>query len=160
MPRINTVGAGHAGPTPLPGGFRYDTFTDPGFLKTLNRATSIIDTRIRGYRPCNEAFRALPNGRSFADVWNDARIWINFDPSRQGGRYGAQRGSNITITAYALAMGHWTVAATLVHEMAHVNGAPTNTHDAEGTLRSCLLAGLEDPNIIGAVIRASRNRIA
>jgi hypothetical protein len=160
MPKINTAASGHTGPTPLPGGFTYDHYTDEKFIKTLKRAMHIIELRIRGHNPCNEAFRALPGGRSFADVWDDANVWINFDPSRKGGRYGATRGNDVTITAYSLAMGHWTVAATLVHELAHVNGAPGTTHAAEGTLRSCLLGGLEDPNIIGAVSRASDVRVA
>ena len=119
-----------------------------------------IQGRIRGHAPCDRAFRLLPGGRTFSQVWADASVWINFDPTRRSHDYGARRGSEITITAYSLAMGHWTVAATLVHEMAHVNGASGSTHDAEATLRSCLLRGLEDPTIIGQIIQASRIRVA
>jgi hypothetical protein len=35
--------------------------------------------------------------------------------------------------------------------LAHVDGAPGNNHDAEATLRKCLLANLENPQIIGLV---------
>lgn len=104
-----------------------------------------INTRIKGNAPCDNAFRALPGGRTFAQIWADNSIWINFDPVRVAGDYGASRGKEITLTAYTLAMGRWTVAATLIHELAHVNGAPGITHQAEATLRSCLLVGLEDP---------------
>ena len=149
MPRINTAASGHAGPVPIPGGHQYLSYTDATFIATLQRAVGIIDSRIRGSSKCDAAFRALPGGRTFAQIWADNSVWINFDPSRTGGDYGATRSKEVTITAYALAMGHWTVAATLIHELAHANGAPGITHQAEATLRSCLLPGLEDPAIIG-----------
>lgn len=158
MPRINTAGSGHAGPVPIPGGHQYLPYTDPTFLATLQRAISIISTRINGNARCEVAFQALPGRRTFMQIWMDNSIWINFDPSRMGGDFGAARGKEITITAYALAMGHWTVAATLIHELAHVNGAPGITHQAEATLRSCLLPGLEDPTIIGKLTGPANSR--
>jgi hypothetical protein len=157
MAQINTPASGHAGPAPLPGGHQYLTYTDAGFLNTLRRAIHIIETRINGHRPCDRAFQALPGGRSFAQVWTDNAVWINFDPIRRQGDFGARRGNDITITAFSLAMGRWTTAATLVHELAHVNGAPGDTHAAEGTLRHCLLGGLEDPTIIGALTGRSNS---
>jgi hypothetical protein len=160
MPSVNTPASGHAGPAPLPGGHQYLTYSNAHFLAVLNSAIAIIQNKIRGYRPCDDAFRALPGGRSFSEVFTDPTVWINFDPTRRLKDYGATRGHEITITAYSLAMGRWTVAATLVHEMAHVNGAPGNTHDAEGTLRHCLLQDLEDPLIIGEIIQSTQFRIA
>ncbi len=47
-------------------------------------------------------------------------------------------------------MGRWTVAASLVHELAHVNGAPGDSHAAEATLPCCGFAALYVPTIIGA----------
>src|SRR6266849_1441035 len=143
MPQINTPKSGHVGPAALTGGHQYLTYADAHFLTALQSAIHIIQNRIRGQVPCDNAFRLLPGARTFSQVWADSAVWINFDPSRSGGDYGATRAKEITITAYSLAMGHWTVAATLVHEMAHVNGASGATHDAEGTLKSCLLSGLE-----------------
>lgn len=160
MPSINTPASGHVGPTPLPGGHRYQTYASETHLRTLRRAISIIESRITGHAPCNAAFTALPNGRTFAALWADPAVWINFDPLNNQGDFGATRGNEITITAFSLNMGRWTVAATLVHEMAHVNGAPGNTHAAEATLRSCLLSGLEDPTIIGVVPRSPRSYVA
>jgi hypothetical protein len=159
MPTINLPAARHVGPAP-PGGHKYLPYTDAGFLTTLHSAISIIDSRIKDSKPCNAAFKALPGGRTFAQVWADATVWLNFDPRRIQDDFGATIGKDITITAFSLAMGRWTVAATLVHEMAHVDGASGNDHRAEATLRSCLLQGLEDPAIIGALIRSSRTRIA
>jgi len=87
-------------------------------------------------------------------------VWVSYDPGGQGGRYGATLGNEITITAYALRMGRWTVAATLVHELAHVNGAPGTDKQAEHTLASCLLQKLEDPTIIGRIMTPSAPRLA
>lgn len=159
MPQINTPASGHAGPAPIPGGHQYLPYANAVYLATLQLAVQTINNRIRGNAVCDAAFRALPGGRTFAQVWVDNSIWINFDPSRAVGDYGARRGSDVTITAFALEMGHWTTAATLIHELAHVNGAPGNTHQAEATLRSCLLPGLEDPTIIGKLIGPANSRI-
>ncbi|MDR1528834.1 MAG: hypothetical protein LBS40_00175 [Burkholderiales bacterium] len=155
MPRINTPNSKHNGPAPLAGGHQYLPYTDALFLTTLQSAIHIIDTRIYGDARCDKAFKALPAGRTFAQIWMDISIWINFDPSRQYGDYGAKRGNDITITAFSLEMGRWTVAATLIHELAHVNGAPGNTHQAEATLQNCLLPGLEDPTIIGKLLHST-----
>jgi hypothetical protein len=160
MPSVNTPASGHVGPAPLPGGHQYLPYTNPHFLATLNSAIHIIQSRIRGQLPCDNAFRLLPGGRTFTTVWADPTVWINFDPSERVKDYGATRGKEVTITAYSLHMGRWTVAATLIHEFAHVNGASGTTHDAEATLRSCLLKDLEDPKIIGEIIQSSRFRIA
>jgi|HubBroStandDraft_1064217.scaffolds.fasta_scaffold00068_68 hypothetical protein len=160
MPSVNTPKSGHAGPAPLPGGHQYLPYTDTKFVAVLNDALAIIQDKIKGYKACDEAFKALPGGRSFSAVFMDPAVWINFDPTRRLKDYGATRGNDITITAYSLAMGRWTVAATLVHEMAHVNGAPGDTHAAEATLRHCLLKDLENPAIIGEIIQSTRFRIA
>lgn len=151
MPSINTPASGHAGPAALPGGHQYLPYSNAIFLATLKTAVSIINKRIRGNSRCDKAFKALPGGRTFEQVWIDPLIWINFDPSKVNGDFGASRGNEITITAFALAMGHWTVAATLIHELAHANGATGLTHDAEATLSNCLLPGLEDKTIIGMI---------
>jgi len=157
---INTPDTGHLGPDPLPGGHQYLTYTDAHFLATLKQAVHIIDAKIKTYKPCNDRFKDLPGGRTLLRVWTDRSVWINFDPRRRHGDFGATRGNDITITAFSLAMGRWTTAATLVHELAHVNGASGDTHDAESTLRSCLLQDLEDPTIIGAIVKSGNTRIA
>lgn len=159
MPIINIPENGHTGPGPN-SGWQWLPYTDPAYLHTLSRAFRIIDSRIKGHRPCDEAFKALPRGRTFAQVWTDLNIWISYDPKNDGQNYGATDtvgGNEITITRFALRMGHWTTAATLVHELAHTNGAPSGaSHAAEATLSTCLLHALEDPNILGSVIRASK----
>ncbi len=158
MPKINIPGSGHAGPAPN-SGFQWTAF-GPKNKKILDQAMFIIRTRIKGYKPCNKAFEALSGGRSFDDIWNDNSIWISYDPQTTAGTFGATLGNDITLTAYTMAIGRWTVAATLVHELAHVDGAPGNTAEAESTLISCLLAGLRDPTIIGAIENGGTTRLA
>jgi hypothetical protein len=155
MPKINTPESGHTGPA-ANAGWQWLPYTNAAYLKTLKRAISIIDSRIKSHKPCDTAFAALPGARGFVDVWADNSIWISYDPKNNGSDYGATNfvgGKEVTITRYALRMGRWTTAATLIHELAHVNGADASTHAAEETLRHCLLAALEDPNIIGVVER-------
>ena len=157
MPKINTPKQRHR-VNVNSARWEFKPFTDKQYLKTLKRAMDIIDSRIKGHNPCNEAFKALPGGKSFADIWKDQTVWINYDSSNKQGKYGATHRSskNITISRYALRMGRWTVAATLVHELAHVNGAPGDDTQAEDTLKSCLLNGLHDPTIIGKVTESGR----
>jgi hypothetical protein len=158
MPSINTPASGHVGPVAFVGGHSYLSYTDAAYLATLKSAIAIINNRIKSYKPCNDAFKALPGGKTLAGLWADATIWINFDPSKVVKDFGATRGKDITITAYSLRMGRWTVAATLVHEMAHVNGAGGGDAKAEDTLLKCLLHGLHDPGIIGQLLKPNPAR--
>ena len=88
-------------------------------------------------------------------------MWISFDPDRSGNKYGVTLAKkHVSITAYALAMGQWTTAATLIHELAHVNGAPSNNTQAEDTLLSCLLKNNHNPNIIGQIRSVVQKNIA
>ena len=163
MPNINTADSKHAAPG-ANSGWQWLPYADDALLITLRHAIRIIDHKINGYKPCNEAFKALPGGRTFAEVWKDPDVWISFDPKNNGRDFGATvtvGGKEVTITKYALRMGYWTTAATLVHELAHVNGADASGHAAEGTLRKCLLHKLEDPNIMGVIPKiAEGTRVA
>jgi|SRR5450631_2798019 hypothetical protein len=161
MPSINTPASKHAGPAATMG-WQWLPYTNATMLAALRRAIHIIDVRIKGSKPCNAAFKALPSGRTFAQVWSDPSIWINYDPDRIGHRFGVTHSlggtHNISITQYALSMGEWTTAATLIHELAHTNGAPGGrSHAAEATLSKCLLNSLENKAILGAIQRASKH---
>lgn len=160
MPSINTPGSGHAGPAATTG-WQWLPYANAGWLSTLRRAIQIIDSRIKGSKPCNAAFQALPSGKTFAQVWSDPTIWISYDPDQSGRKYGVTNrvgGREISITQYALRMGAWTTAATLIHELAHANGAPGGaSHAAEATLSACLLNALEDKTILGSIQRAARH---
>ena len=159
MPSINTPGSGHMGPA-ASAGWQWLPYANAGWLATLRSAIHIIDTRIKGNKPCDSAFRSLPSGKTFAQVWSDPTIWISYDPDRSGRKFGVTErvgGREISITEFALRMGAWTTAATLIHELAHTNGAPgRRSHAAEAALSTCLLRALEDKRILGAIQRASR----
>jgi len=56
-------------------------------------------------------------------------------------------------------MGQWTLAATLIHELAHVNGASGHDAAAERTLLPCLMGHLYDPHIIGQIDSACKRDV-
>jgi hypothetical protein len=78
-------------------------------------------------------------------------VWISYDPGSASGRFGATLGNEVTLSQYAFRMGSWTLVATLIHELAHVNGADGVSHDAEATLQKCLMGAHHDPAILGQI---------
>src|SRR5262245_12398340 len=67
---------------------------------------------------CDDAFEALPGGRTFADVWSDPNVWISFlldpDPTLYG--QAVQWGRDVAVGYGSYRKGWKTVAATLIHE--------------------------------------------
>lgn len=155
MPRINLPGAGHVSPPPT-AGYQWRPFTDDTYVAAVQRAFGIIDARIKGHEPCNAAFRALPGGRSFADLWNDPTVWVSFDPDGRATKFGGTLGNEVTLSQHACRMGYWTLVATLVHELAHVGGVHGANHAAEATLKACLMRAHYNPFIIGRLDSAAR----
>ncbi len=138
---INGDGICHGGP---PGSEE----VPESYLPTVRRALEIIQTRIRGHYRCDEIFSALPNGHDFRTLFDDPNIWVNYDPSNRQGDWGwtMPRGypKDVVVTRFTLRMGRWSTAGTIIHELAHLDGAPGgNSHAAEETLRHC---GLQSPN--------------
>src|SRR5262249_28441965 len=114
------------------------------------------------------AFPARPYGFGFFDLLRHHSIWYYCDMDRTRGRlFGAMitliRGgrldvssvvAQITVTAVRIARGFRYVAGTLLHELAHVNGAPGG--DDATAERILLPFGLEDvfdPLILGQAPR-------
>ncbi len=148
MVKIHVKGDGHTPPPPDPVA-TYDPYTDAKKQKVVEDALFILRNNVKGMKPCNDCFKKLPNGRTFDDILDDDTVFICYDPSI---KYCANTlGNDITINEYSIRRGRWLVAATLVHEFAHVNGAPATDHQAEGTLPCCGMGGngLYDPTIIG-----------
>lgn len=150
--RINTAGSAHVGP--VRNGVAEWLAYDPAHetqRQMVERAINILRNNVRGSGACNRAFRALPGGRSFDDIFDDDNVWISYCPDNANyGFTNRVSGTEITICELAFRWGYWTVTGTHVHEMGHVNGAGVNDHAAEGTLLSCGLAKVHDPNIIGS----------
>ncbi len=118
-------------------------------MDTLRRALDIIQSRIRGTPRCDEIFQALPNGKSFTELFDDPNNWVNYDPSNKQGDWGwTMPGTfpkDLVVTQFCLRMGRWSTAGTIVHEMAHLNGADGASHAAENTLRFCQLQSPRGP---------------
>jgi hypothetical protein len=152
MPNVNDDGTLHA--SFIEDGIRFWPYDGGASRATLKRAINIIQKNIfRKSSSCNSYFSHLPGGRSFDDIWSDPAFWINWDNRPDPGFYGATSTANpmeITISGYALNKGAWVTAATIVHEMAHVNGAPGGSSTAaEDAMTPCGLKGLVDPNAVG-----------
>jgi len=120
---------------------------------TLTNARRYLDVKVQKHPPCNECFRRLPGKRSFKEVYNDPDVWVNYADALEAPPWGfTEPGTKeIAIHARSLSRGYLWVAATMVHEMAHVNGASgrSNDNSAEQTLKFCLLAPLFDPKVFG-----------
>jgi hypothetical protein len=163
MAAVHIAGDGHATPASVAGrdGIlrQWLVYPEVKKKKVVDDALFILRHNVRGSRPCNNCFSKLPRGRTFDDILDDATVFISYDPDNSG-RFGTTLGNDITITEFSVRMGRWTVAATLVHEFGHINGAPGNTHEAEGTLPCCGFAALHDPTIIGSIGGSSNTRYA
>jgi len=87
----------------------------------------------------NRYFKTLPNGRTLTDLLNDSTIWINHDPtSSDWGATSIPHPTEMSIDSLSFRWGRWSVLATLVHELAHVNGAPGgNDKSAEEAVLHC-----------------------
>ena len=110
-------------------------------------------------------YRTLPGGRSLTELLADSDIWINFHAtSTVLGLTNFAGGKEIAICVPSFRRGSWTVLATLVHELAHVNGVDgrVNRTGAERAVLECGLGrrreqqtGVDDrrtpydPTIIG-----------
>jgi len=129
--------------------------SEPGWIAvpgSLGRIDKIRWSRQRAFRITREIpfantyFRGLPNRRSLTDLLNDGGIWINYDPVTVG--FGATNfvgGNEIAIGDIAFRLGQWSVLATLIHELAHVNGAPGGSDKlAEGAVLACGLGRLTE----------------
>ncbi len=95
-------------------------------------------------------FTSLPGGRTLTAMLNDGSLWVNY--STDGGYGFTYSNNNIWICTLAFRIGRWTVLGTMIHELAHVNGAG-NDHAAEQALVNCglgkrseLSTGVDDPN--------------
>ena len=110
---------------------------------------------MRGNKSCNDHFSSLPGGRDCRSLIDDHTIWIYYDPSDgYGWCVPSTLPNDIVVCRYALAMGRWSVAATIFHELAHLNGAPggegilmstLEKHSAEFSVRKCRMMSGKGP---------------
>ncbi len=105
----------------------------------------------------NVYFRSITTGsRSLSQIVADNSLWINYNPSLTdfGETAGASGFSKeCAIGPSAFRKGRWMVLATLIHELAHCNGAAGGSATtAEDALPHCglgsmkeLRTGVDDP---------------
>jgi len=103
-------------------------------------------------------FRGITAGaRSLTALLADRTVWINYHATLAG--FGVTPGAagfakELAIGPRAFRIGRWTVLATLIHELAHCNGAPGGASmAAENALPACGLgklseqtSGIDDPH--------------
>jgi hypothetical protein len=147
--KINKKGSPHVGP---PG----STHIPEKYISTVKAALKILERDVKNDKRCNSSFRRLKGGRDFNALFNDSSIWLNYDSdnsSTWGWVIPETHPKDIIICQVALRMGKWSTAATIVHEVAHLNGAPGgDSHSAEIRVKKCSLdsaRGPYDPHIKG-----------
>jgi len=134
---------------------------EAGFIAVPNKHRAAVNWArarakiiVRDMPAADRYFATLPGGRSLASLLGDSTIWINFNPGMAGfGEQSVAHNNEIAIGPAAFRVGRWTVLATLVHELAHVDGAPGGAdRRAEEALLRCGLGkwsehttGRDDP---------------
>jgi hypothetical protein len=162
MVNVNDDGRFHASfietypGTPFPD-VRFWPYDGGGTRKTLTRAINILQKHVyKKSSSCNTYFSHLSGGRKFDDIWDDPAFFINWDPRlsvRFWGFKATTRPMEITISQETFTKGEWFTAATIVHEMAHLAGAPgqdgSGSNAAERAKKACGFSAFFDSSAIG-----------
>jgi hypothetical protein len=122
-------------------------------IRRLREAIAHINRRIRVHTEANRAFLAIPGGRGFSldTLLAGPDIIVCFDPVHHGPILAATPlvGRRISITEFGFRSTGRSVEATLIHELAHVNGASGTTRDAENVLRRSRMGDQFNPRVVG-----------
>ncbi|HRD64905.1 MAG TPA: hypothetical protein PKY50_01995 [Candidatus Competibacter sp.] len=123
-------------------------------LETIRWARTKAKWITTNINSANSYFRTLPDGRSLSDLLADSSIWVNYHATMPHfGETNRVSGKEIAISERSFRIGRWTVLATLIHELAHADGAPGGADKrAERALIECglgkrseLTTGVDDP---------------
>jgi hypothetical protein len=136
------------------GEVRFWPYDEGATLTELKRALAILKNNVyRKNVACNRYFSKL--GRSFDSIFEDDTVWINWDPRRDPGFDGFTARDplqEITISERAFKRKNvWFICAVIVHEFAHIAGAPGGwkSNEAERSLLHCGLGALFNPKQMG-----------
>jgi hypothetical protein len=166
MAKLNLAGCGHGNKSEAYTGgivvhynaFPNSTPADRLRVTKVQKAFDIVnkvDKRINLANTCNVYFKALPKGKSFRDFWRDPTIFINYDPTPGANAYGDTHSNDKDIALHRWCTDTknvWTIAATIVHEFAHIGGAPGwPSPAAEQALPKCGFGLQYDPAILGSI---------
>lgn len=108
----------------------------------------------RSFRTADAYFTSLPGGRTLTSLLADNSIWVNYNGIMPDFGQAANGGTDIAVGKLAVQIGRWTILATLIHELAHINGAPGRpSKAAERALVECglgtrreLSSGVDNPS--------------
>ncbi|MEO8278906.1 MAG: hypothetical protein ABI564_04385 [Ideonella sp.] len=120
----------------------------------LHWARSQAKAIAKGNPKANKYFKGLSGGRTLTQLTNDSSIWINYYPGLTLFGEAEIGGKELALGPNSFSKGKWVVLGTLIHELAHINGAPTgNDTQAEEALYHCGLGteeewldGIDDPS--------------
>jgi hypothetical protein len=168
MPKINRESSKHKTEFRTKDGDTWEPYSDDKQIALVTSAFTEIQKQIiqnKGVlKTCNAAFAKLLGGRDFAAIWKDPDIWVSFNSNKADGIFGITYKKDIAIAAYVFAQKNPVrlIAATLVHELAHVNGAPSGAEskDAESTLPQCGFDDMYNPATVGVVLRPKQIYLA
>jgi hypothetical protein len=164
MPTINRESSKHKTGFRTKEGDTWEPFTDDKKIALVSAAFTEINKQIfqdKGIlKSCKAAFGKLPGGKDFAALWKDPGVWVSYNPHMVDGFFGITYQRDIALAEYIFTLREpvrW-IAATLVHELAHVNGAPggMESKDAESTLPPCGFDDKYNPATVGAVRRPTQ----
>lgn len=125
----------------------------PSKVRLINWSRSRAKRITRDIASADPYFRTLPGGRSLSSILQDRSVWINYHATMNAYGGAIRNGSELCISNTACRIGRWTVLATLIHELAHINGAPGGASKAaeEALLHTGLgkkterTTGVDDP---------------
>ena len=161
MPNINRPSLKHATNFRTKDGDSWLPFTDETQITQMIDAFMEINRKViwdKGIlKSCNGAFAKLPGRRDFASVWRDPGVFVSFNPNTDPGLFGITFRKDIAIASRVFKFPdavRW-IAATLVHELAHINGAPggMDSKAAEATLPPCGFDDKFNPATVGIMVR-------
>lgn len=168
MPNINRPVRKHETNFRTKDGDTWEPFKDEKHIEMMIGAFMVINKNViwdkKILKTCNCAFAKLTGRRDFAAVWRDPDIWVSLNTNPEKGLFGITYKKDISIAAHMFTLPNAirAIAATLVHELAHVNGAPGGMESkaAESTLPPCGFDDLYNPALVGAVGRPRRIEMA
>ena len=132
--------------------------------RVLGLAIAFINNKVKRHDPCNAYFRKLRRGKSLREVVESEDVYLHrIEPlagfTEDDLPRGISVGAHVGLPLYVLADSNLgVVTASLIHELAHVAGAPRykedpTSHLAEEALKYCLFPSQYDPSAVGALER-------
>jgi hypothetical protein len=143
-------------------GDTWEPFQDDKQVNVVIGAFMVINTNViwdeKILKTCNCAFAKLAGHRDFATVWRDPEVWVSLNSNPATDIFGMtyKKEISIPIRLFSIPEPVRVIAATLVHELAHVNGAPggwTDSKEAESTLPPCGFDDQYNPVMVGSIRR-------